>query len=81
MNEDTVRKLREVLSLMASDPAGAADMLEGMAAKLLEQARGLRALAAEGRPPNVGGMGDSARIQVVGPGGEIKRDVNTRGRP
>jgi hypothetical protein len=87
-NDDTagLERLREALSLMASDPEAAADLLEGMAARLLEHARSLRSVAAaraaqENPFASGGGMGDSARIQVVGPDGKIKADINTRGRP
>lgn len=82
MNDDALNRLREALSLMATNPAAAADLLEGMAAKLMQHARSLRALAARGQNPlsSPGGMGDRCRIQVIGPGGEIKQEGGTEGQ-
>jgi proline racemase len=80
MNDSTLQRLREALSLMVSDPAAAADLLEGMAAKLMEHARALRAVVARGGNPlsSPGGMGDSARMQVYGPDGKLRSTHDTK---
>ncbi len=72
----SLEPVRQLLLKAASDPLGAADDLEKMAARLLEAARKLRTRASETiRSP--GGSSDRARVRVVGPDGVTKQETDT----
>lgn len=74
----SLEPIRRLLLRAATDPHGAADELEAMAARLMEAARRLRARGADGmRSP--GGAVDRARIRVVGPDGVVKQEADTGG--
>lgn len=70
--------LLQALAQLQSDPDGAADRLEKLAAKLLEVAKQLRSRKTLSDFQTPGGMGERVRIDVVGPDGQVKQQVDTR---
>ncbi len=78
---DPLTNLRAVLDLLATDPLRAADHLDAMADRLRQQALAIREQARQATPENPykvpGGMADVVKMQVRGPGGELKQSIDT----
>jgi hypothetical protein len=70
-------ELRRMLLLVAAGHPDAADWCDKMA----DQLRGLAARLRSGKPPegtvSPGGVGDRVRMQVRGPGGELKHETES----
>jgi len=70
-------ELQARLEEFARDPLKAADELDRLAEQFAVAATELRRRAASGGAPggivSVGGVGDRARVNVVGPNGELKQ--------
>ncbi len=79
MDVDITSNLREILVLLTTNPLKAADLIDGMAYRLHDQAKAIRQAVCEGRDPriNPGGMGDVVKMQVIGPDGDLKQSVDT----
>lgn len=73
---NAITELADVVKLIQSDPAGAADKIDDLVVKLKNIAAQLRRKA-ESDYCSHGGAGDRVRIQVVGPDGTIKQTVDT----
>lgn len=72
--QETASLLRQI----TDDPAGAADQLEAMAARLVEAAAQLRMRASTNSIRSEQGIGDRVQMIVRGPNGEIKQQTDTR---
>lgn len=70
--------LSNIIEMMKTDPARAADRLEDMSRRLTELASNLREIAKnrEGMR-STGGVGDRVQIALVGPDGQIKQRTDT----
>lgn len=71
---DMTTRLFEALKLLSEHPHEAANRLEALALRLLELAAALRQT---NHSPS--GMVDRVQMRVVGPNGDLKRQVDTNG--
>lgn len=77
--QDPSRLITDLLGLMATDPLAAADEFEKTGNEMIALAQRLRETAHLSQSQDnefcPGGLSDRVRIKVLGPNGDLKRDV------
>ena len=70
--------LSNILEMIKTDPARAAERLEDIATRLTGLANKLKEIAKDREGiRSTGGVGDRVQIELVGPDGQIKQRIDT----